>query len=323
MEKKVLVLANDINRYLGETDGRITEIYRYVTANKILRVIRRIFLALGTGKRLILGSWITRVREFDTIILFDTGNAKYLIRILKALSPETRIILWYWNSVERSIPVESIDRSLCEIWSYNRSDCEKYDLKFNTQFYIPLSNREKSLRTGQSPEREGYAEAGKTLEMERSLEIEQEVYFAGADKDRAELLAQIREVLEAFHISYRFILTGCEGSVETKIKYSDPITPEENIRNIKKSKVVADIVNQDQWSGFTLRPFEAVYYRKKLFTNDPMTRELRFYRPENVFIFGVDQTERLPSFVGTAFVPVDERSVQYYFFDSWLERFFV
>lgn len=297
MKKNVLVLANDIKRYLGDTDQGILEVYQKVTGNVFLRGIRKIALATKIGALWWLADWKKDVGQYDTIILFDTGNADYLIEILHTIAPKARLILWYWNAVEKTIPVNKIDRDICEIWSYNKRDCERYGLKYNTQFYCQQN------------------------QWNGTEHIEQDVYFAGADKGRTEMLYQLKEKFVEENITYKFILTAINGSQETKIEYSKPITPQENIDNIQHSKVIIDIVDSSQLSGFTMRPFEAAFYHKKIITNDPNVRNLLFYSSANFFVWGVDDDNRLKEFVDSEFVPIPGEKLAYYHYAAWLERF--
>lgn len=294
---KVLVLATNIERYIGNTNGAITEIYRNNTQNKLIRLLRKLFFSISFMPQIWLNTWYKNCSAYDAIVLFDTGNAKFLINIIRKKVPGAKIILWYWNSVEKTLPVKDIDRSKCEIWSYNKRDCKKYGLQYNTQFYI------------------------NHIKQDLNINIKQDVYFVGADKNRTELLYNLQQVFEKKKITYKFILTQAGRSKESKVKYSNPITAEENIKNILESYAIIDLVDDNQKSGITLRPFEAAYYKKKLITNDKTVKTLKFYSQNNIFIVGIDSFESLKEFIALPFVEHNVENLLYYEYSNWLKRF--
>ena len=73
--------------------------------------------------------------EPQCIIVFDSLISKYYLRALKKNYPKARIIFWYWNDVRYTLPPDKIPNGI-EKWSYSEQDCQKYNLKFNTQFFL-------------------------------------------------------------------------------------------------------------------------------------------------------------------------------------------
>ncbi len=236
----VLVLAHNIGKYLPNADGKIKEIYKYKFKNKFLRIIRKISLSFSFLNSLWLNDWYKNIKNYFKVIIFDTGNANHLINIIKKINPDIDIILWYWNPVEKSIPLTKIDKSKCEIWSYNVQNCKKYNLKYNTQFYIENNTK---------------------YEINH---IAQDVYFVGADKNRMGILSDCKSVFEKNKITSKIILIKTANSYDGDISFSKPISQAENINNILASKVLLDVTDENYKSGFTLRPFEAALYKKSL-----------------------------------------------------------
>lgn len=311
---KTLVLATNIDQYLVNGSYCITELYAHNTKNRILRSIRKVSLKTGIGVKLFLGNWYSKCKCYDSIILFDTGNANYLIKLLHRKVPECRLILWYWNPVERTISINSIDSRYCEVWSYHTDDCRKYGLHFNTQFFISDDNikrinagREinKNILSNQNPQKS----------------IKQDVYFVGADKNRTPILYEIERVLKKNKITYKFILTMTNGSRETSIPYSKSISAEESRENVNSSKAIIDIVDVSQASGLTLRPLEAAMSKKKLITNNKNIAKMKFYNPNNIFIWGMDKEENLKVFINSPYDTSTDTQIDFYSYDSWLMRF--
>ena len=296
---KVLILANNVGRYISNSDTKITELYNKAVSTKFERVLRKVSLKYNMpGWKKWFGKWIYRLDTIDTLVLFDTGNAAYICELIKKEYPKLRIILWYWNAVSKSIPVESINREHCEIWSYRLEDCQKYNLKYNTQFYI------ESISTDCNSNR-----------------VEQDIYFAGADKNRSDILYELAKKFDDCKLSYKYILTKAKNSEEKNIPYSNPISQSENRNNMSTSKAILDIVEEKQFSGFTLRPFEAIALKKKLLTNDPNIKKLKFYSKNNIFIINEDSFGELREFINSDFDDSCNEALKYYEFNNWVERF--
>ena len=247
-------------------------------------------------KKIWLGSWIKDCKNKKCIIIFDTSNVSYIINYIKYKYPYIRIIMWYWNTVNRSVSVKKINRNYCEIWSYNKQDCNKYNFNYNTQFYFNVN-----------------------IKIMKS--IIWDVYFLGADKNRSRILKKLADYFESKNITYRYILTKYKDSVQTDIMYSEPISYDENLINVQCSKVILDIVNPDQYSGFTLRPFEASMFRRKLITNDVSLKEIKFYSKNNIFILGIDPIESIKSFIESPYDNSIQSELEFYEYDKWIGRF--
>jgi hypothetical protein len=82
---------------------------------------------------------------------------------------------------------------------------------------------------------------------------------------------------------------------------------------------IVDIVRPWQ-DGFTQRVMEALFYEKKLVTNNPAVREAPFYRPENVFLIGTDAD--LVGFLHTHMTKLPQDVTDYYRFDNFCDRIF-
>lgn len=302
MMVNALVLSHYIDTYLFNGSRYITELYKPGTDSTIMRCLRKVSLATGVGKSFFLEDWYESLNQYDCVILFDTGNADYLVKLIHKKAPATRLILWYWNPIEKTIPIERINREYCEVWSYHTDDCKNYDLKYNTQFFIP---DDKNNVVGDAD----------------TEVINQDVYFVGADKDRSSILHKIEKALIKEDISYKFILTPVGNSKETCIPYSKPISAEESSDNVKHSKAIIDIVDEAQAAGLTLRPLEAAKQHKKLITNNKYITGVKFYSPKNIFIWGVDDIGSIKKFIDSPYDTGTDFQVEYYSYIKWINRF--
>ena len=93
------------------------------------------------------------------------------------------------------------------------------------------------------------------------------------------------------------------------------------MKNMVASKCIVDIVSKSEFTGFTLRPFEAMNYKKKLITNNPDLANYDFYNKENIFIFGKDSESRLKDFVRSPFVEIPQSIRLKYDINSWIQNY--
>ena len=300
MKEQILILGNNIERLFSNKLSFIEELYSNPNGSNSYKIIRKISFISNIGVTRFLGEW-------TTVILFENLNAKYVIKYIRNVKPEMRIILWFWNSLEDSNALmsiyNSVDKNTCEIWSYNEHDCEKYNFNFNSQFYY-IMDEQPNVNT-----------------------IEQEVYYAGSDKNRSAILAVLKKIFDENQISNKIILTQYANSKEKEIKYSERISYDENLENIKQSNVIVDLVDAEKFVGQTLRPLEAAYYGKKLITNNPDAKLLKFYSENNIYVFDdldliKDNGNELIKFIKLKKCKYVKSDVEYYSFKNWLSRFF-
>ncbi|WAC41234.1 hypothetical protein [Pedobacter sp. SL55] len=102
-----------------------------------------------------------------------------------------------------------------------------------------------------------------------------------------------------------------------KILYKQ-LTFNENITNIARSKILLDVANIVH-SGLSMRPFEALGYKKKLITNNALIKEYDFYRPENIFVIQDNNLDGLEQFISTPYKDLPEEIYKKYSFTNWLK----
>lgn len=296
----VLIDNNDNGFFPSSVDNANIETI-YKSNSKAYRIFRKIVLKFNLPfKKCILGKWSKIAEDFNTIILFDTGNAKYLLRYLLKEYKEKRIILWFWNSVEKTINPNEINRDNVELWSFDPYDCEKYHMNYNTQFFVK--------------------ENISKINVSADLDKHSDVFFVGTDKGRFEALMQLKEKFDEKSISYNYHIVG-EKNESSEWEYKSPITYMEILTNDYKSKAVLDIVSQGQ-RGLTLRPLEALYLEKKLITNFKRIVEYDLYCKENVFILGVDSVDSIDEFISATYVKRNTNELkEKYSMEQWIKRF--
>ncbi len=241
--------------------------------------------------------WFTRefrcVGTTETeIILFDTVLTVPAANYIKRKYPNLRVIYWYWNHIYNSALFEDVLPNI-EKWSYDKVDCKRYEMMYNTQFHFK--------------------------EVLRSVEedsIKRDFFFIGAEKGRAQYIEECKRVIDANNLSREFVVIG--NSRQDRAKYWMPYA--QVIENLKQSRCVVDLVPETQ-KGLTLRPLEALFLKKKLITNLKEIVNYDFYCSDNVFILGVDNESDLPEFLDADYNHKADMYIELYDFKTWLKRF--
>lgn len=302
--KPLILVNNESNGYFEKLIECQNFFYIFKNEKFSNRVFRKFLLKTHLPLRKILFThWEKRAAECDTIILFDTGNAVSILKFLKQYYPDKRIIFWYWNRVERSIPVDEIRNTGVEIWSYDPGDCLKYGLNKNIQFVFP----------------QNYPEAL------NNSEIEYDAFFIGLDKNRGKILKEIAGQANAAGCSTFYYLVKSKTKADSKVKqeytYYPPVTYRELIDMSLKSRALIDVVDSDQL-GLTLRPIECIYLKKKLITTMKHITDHDLYNSNNVFIWDSDDGSRLNEFLNSPFDESGrEELMNRYSYVSWLNNF--
>ena len=300
---KTLILINDNkNRYFINKNSHYNfkEIYR--SNMYVSRILRKIAFKLCLpGRKFFLGKWKYDFDSYDTIILFDTGNAKELLDYIFNYSEGKRIIFWYWNAVAGSISPKLIDKKY-EIWSFDKEDCKTYNFKYNTQFYVKEN----------------------ISHMCKEIYPIYDFIFVGQEKGRTQQLSMLADELDNLNLLYEFyIVDGKAKKINStsRFKYGKMLLYPEIIKRINTTRGIIDIVFEKQ-SGMTLRPLEALFFKKKLVTNYANIVKEKFYNKNNIFIIGQDDIKKLRDFIYSPYDTTNyDEYICYYSTEKWLERF--
>ena len=297
-----MLLVDNYNEYFPQCGENYLIKDLYHSNQKIFRILRKIHLKSQLPlKGIWFKKWEKYINKDTVIVLFDTGNAPYIIDYVSKKYKENRLILWYWGPVDICVNPKLIDRRKCEIWSFDENDCNKYSFKHNTQFYFRQNiNRKCSYNVNNRG-----------------------VLFVGTEKNRLSIIEEIRELLNNKNIENYFHVVKSLSRYKSidDYDYKEEITYLQLLSLIDKSTAVLDLVSPEQY-GMTLRPLEALFWKKKLITNDKNIRYRDIYNPNNIFIYGVDKPEQLEAFLTSDFDMSNyEKLVEFYSAEKWIERF--
>ncbi|ADY36903.1 hypothetical protein Bacsa_2355 [Phocaeicola salanitronis DSM 18170] len=278
-----IVMLPDFLRY---PSGRFKGITRSLLAGRI-----------PLPKR-ILYYWFPK-KYFDRIIHAEAGDAILIyeacnVRVLRAIRPYlpegVPCYIYYCNPVGTTFrrPAEELQaiRALgYRLTSFDPCEAERYGMACTGQYF-------------RYPEHQ-------------PDNIDSDCFFCGLPKDRAGTLQRLRTRLEAEGLTCDFVIPRTPAEKLTYPQYLD---------RLARTRCVIDISQKGQ-TGLTRRPLEALFYGKKLLTDNPEIVRYDFYRPQNVFILGKDPEEQLRAFIESPLAEVPESVRAAYDVNEWIRHY--
>lgn len=299
MRKYTIVRSNRLNAFgdFISDDAKVMEMFEMTSAVRKLEVE----LCLKTHVRIPKHLFNQRLIGMDTevIIVFDGHARPEFLRWLADKNPGKRLIFWCWNAVseiEKNLKLKHIP-DVYEKWSYSELDCKKYGMMHNTTFY--------------------WNKFSKKQEREKEIDL----YFIGKDKGRYQKIKELETELATCGVRCLFQIIPTH-MLKMKKGLCSRIPYEKVLENLSKTKGILDMkITPD--AGPSLRPIEAVFYGKKLVTDNEEVRKMKFYDASNILILnrGGYCPLEIKKFLDIPFAVICPEDIVFYSAKNWLARF--
>ncbi len=247
--------------------------------NRLLQLIKRIHLSTRINKYIDLpfkSIWGCNLDKID----WNDDTTYYLVACQGTLWPikpsylkqlrdkykiKFAIVLYdYWDSKYAKIARYYIENLHFDyIFSFDPNDCSKYGFEFTNCHYSKLIS-----------------------ECPNDIAVNYDIYFAGNNKNRIDLLHEIYDKIKNNKAVGYFRISEVPKKDQkySEIVYNKNIRYDEVIEEIIFANCILEILQSGQ-SGATLRYYEAVCYNKKLLTNNKNVVNLPFYNPDYIHVF--------------------------------------
>ena len=265
----------------------------YKDTNKIINIIKKIVYKFNLPLyNLFFGVWKKYIKDYNTVVILDTSYRRQIAKYIKKKNRNCKVIFYYWNIINKDCEYDVKnykylhERYIDEFWTFDKYDANKYNMKYNPQFYtknINLNNKEKQY----------------------------DIMFLGKPKNRKEKILKLKTEFEKkdLKLNFRIIEKG-----EKLVSY------DKYLEMLSETKCILDY-NQDGQTGLSLRPMEALFLEKKLITNNKEIKNYDFYNSNNIFILEEDNIEDIKEFMEKPYKKIDSKIIDYYNFEQWLNRF--
>lgn len=265
----------------------------------------RVLKILGL-QYLLFGIHDKNIEKYNKIILGETIHSKEIVEYIHEKNPNCEVVFWFWNPVRDCMlrEIENLRKLNIKIFSFDKSDCLKYKFYYNNNL-VPRFD-----------------------EHNFNKKIQYDCFFIGRDKGRLQNLISIGRYLKSINKIMKLIVVKdknetyecCVGGNIDLLKRNLPY--ETIIEYIMQSKCIIDIVQEGQ-SGLTFRPYEALFYNKKLITNNEAIKDTDLYDENNVFVLGKNNMNDIHDFLDKPYMERKDREelMKKYGIDSWIENF--
>lgn len=323
MKKKMLFIApSDFDYYqkikeVIETQSIEVDYYNekpIMVYTKLGKIVKKFFPKIFENKKEKYFEKIDR-KNYDIIFVIrgEYLNEKIISR-LKENSPNARLVIYQWDSLNSLPNLEECLYLFDEIYSFDKKDCKNYKkIIFKPLFYI--------------------SEYSESIEKEKAKY--KYIFIGTHHSDRFEFLNKIRIALEikeneslfylyrplVSFIYYKYILRKGIGKAKLSDIKIKPLSIEKVVEYIKNSEIIIDSQHPQQ-TGLTMRTIEALGAKKKIITTNTNLYEYDFYNPSNIFIIERNQEIKIPkSFIKGKYKEIPEEIYKKYSLDSWVKSF--
>lgn len=241
----------------------------------------------------------------DYVIFFDVYEDYYL-NLIRDKTRSSKEIFWLWNKIEHSY-IYNLKKISNNVWTFDKKEAEETKINYSSQFYW--------------------------RKKEELVKEKYDIYFIGQDKGREARVLELKKNLDVLKFKIKIILKKYTKEIfkyifktkEERNNYSlSNIDYEEVVEDIKKSRVILELTKKNQ-AGLTLRALEALFYEKKLITDNENIKEYNFYNPNNIFILKQNEKidskkkEELEKFLEKDLKKISEEIKKQYSIENWLE----
>ena len=294
--KYILLVTNKTEyefKYIDSNHCYVFNVYKKPNANIIEKLFRKAIYFVGNGNSNILYDDWTSYLDDDNVqfIVFDSCRPYHRLQ-KKLRKAKRRPIIYFWNPITPEVKVNELKKYF-EVYSYSLIDSKKYGVKYNPQFFVGTD-----IQSNECCEYDGI--------------------FLGKNKGRLHELERVYNLFDKpfFHV----VSDGNEASdiihlTREHMEYSD------YLKLVACSQSIVEILYADN-ADYSLRTMEALFYQKKLITNNKFIKNAPFYDPNNIYILTEQSTKQdIQSFLSVPFHLYGNEQIDYYRIDKWLKRF--
>lgn len=300
-----------------KNDEEVKYIHFNMKKNALTAILKYLRIKLGNKKgmfnRLLFDKrFLDTVKEIGPdckVLLWSIENYKDTLIIAKETGAREKLS-FLWNPMlrlrhDRGLArkyMPDMNRNNIEISTFDRDDSMLLPCRL-----MPQVHRRIALPEPETPPRG--------------------VFFVGQLKGRENILSELETYFAENGIPVNFHLirgSHYNGTIPVNLSgymKNSLMSYDDTLANINKSECLLEIVQPGQ-KGLTLRAIEALFYHKKLITNNSSIKEEPFYNENNIFIIGGQENSRtIKEFIhDIPYSPVDKNIEERYHIRNWLKE---
>jgi hypothetical protein len=270
-----------------------TILYRYY--NFFLKTIfKKNLKNIHYGKKIL--EKLREVKEIQDVILTVKGDFIDPKNILEFKKYTKKSIAYFNDSIYRCPKIKSVIPCFDEVYSFEKQDCQKYNLKFITNWIYPS-------------------------EIIPKQKTQFQIFNISSKDRRSPIISKITTILKEKKINYKIIVFDKENkNNDPNIEYTSQQIPLSKVNEyMNNSQVLLDINRKGQ-KGLTFRVFESLSLEKKLITTNNDIKNYDFYNPNNILIIKEKNITIPLDFFENDYVKIPEAIVKKYLVENWINH---
>lgn len=210
-------------------------------------------------------------------------------------------IAFFNDNIHRCPKIKRVIPHFEEVYSFEKEDCIKYDLKFMPN-WTSIEDESKEIS---------------------AIKFDFDVFNISSKDNRFKIIAKIACELKIKNIKSKIIVYDKKKKSEApNIEFVSKYLQIDEVNNyIKRSKFLLDIHRKEQ-NGLTFRVFESIGLNKKLITTNPNIVHYDFYNPNNILIIDAKKITFNLDFFETDYEQIPEEIFKKYTLNHWVETVF-
>ena len=249
---------------------------------------------------------LKKIKTEDSVLFWDFYTIPLILSAAKYCKCKKKS-LWLWNTFPRRktklLSLKFLKKKL-EIYTFDEQDALLFKINLKNQICYNIQKYKENI------------------EYNKGVELN-DLYFIGVDKGRYAKLVDLYDFFMMKKLSCDFTIIRDKLSVfidDTRFS-NQTLSFDENIKHIFSSKCLIELVKENQ-TGLTMRALEAFLADKKLVTNNKYIMKQPFYKKENIFVLGVDNSDQIVDFINSEYLKVDSIDKSDYLINNWILDFY-
>jgi hypothetical protein len=236
--------------------------------------------------------------EIQDIILTIKGDFIDPKSILEFKKHTKKSVAYFNDGTSRCPKIVRVIQNFDEVYSFEKEDCQKYNLKFITNWIYPTQSKPKQS-------------------------TDYQIFNISSKDNRSPIISKITTILKEKNIIYKVIVFDKKNkNQDPNIEYTSKHIPLSEVNDyLHNAQVLLDINRKGQ-KGLTFRVFESIGLEKKLITTNADIKNYDFYNPKNILIID-EKNPNIPlDFFDNEYEKIPEKLLKKYTIEEWINQVF-
>ena len=238
---------------------------------------------------------LQNIEKIDTSIYIKADFlSKKTIETINKKSNKSVLVIY--DSINRYPKTKNRLSLFDKIFSFEKKDCEKYNLIFKTNFIYSLPD-------------------------EAPAHYEYKVFNVSSFDKRFPMIKKIAKALYEMKVKTKILIFTQKKQKFPYLEYiKNPLSISEMHQFLKQSEIMLD-VHRNRQQGLSFRVFESLGMKKKLITTNTDVVNYDFYNPQNIFVIeNINQINIPNSFFETSYSEISENILSKYLINNWVDE---